>query len=111
MAVRLPLLLEHIDPAQLTIDANVRADVQFDKTFLASIKEHGVIQSVVVHRSEDAPLLSSSTEMGAGDIYEGPGRFHERKGCPFGRDGRNPGETWLFERMPRDGEARDTPGD
>ncbi|WP_341395322.1 ParB/Srx family N-terminal domain-containing protein [Arthrobacter sp. G119Y2] len=49
-------VLEQIDPAQLTIDTNVRADVQLDKTFLASIKEHGVIQPVVAHRTEDGTL-------------------------------------------------------
>lgn len=46
-------VLEQINPASLTIDANVRADVQLDKAFLASIKEHGVIQPVVAHRTED----------------------------------------------------------
>ena len=46
-------VLEHINPASLTIDANVRADVQLDKTFLASIKEHGVLQPVVAHCTED----------------------------------------------------------
>ena len=46
-------VLEMIDPAALTIDANVRTDVQLDKAFLASIKEHGVIQPVVAHRGED----------------------------------------------------------
>ncbi|MFJ7751842.1 ParB/RepB/Spo0J family partition protein [Arthrobacter sp. NPDC097144] len=49
-------VLEQIDPAQLTIDANVRADVQLDKAFLASIKEHGVIQPVVAHRTEDGTV-------------------------------------------------------
>ena len=46
-------VLEMIDPATLTIDANVRADAQLDKAFLASLKEHGVIQPVVAHRAED----------------------------------------------------------
>lgn len=46
-------VLEMIDPVTLTIDANVRADVQLDKAFLASIKEHGVIQPVVAHRTQD----------------------------------------------------------
>ncbi|NOJ60991.1 ParB N-terminal domain-containing protein [Arthrobacter sp. 260] len=45
-------VLEMIDPTTLTIDANVRADVQLDKAFLASIKEHGVIQPVVAHRTD-----------------------------------------------------------
>ena len=45
-------ILEMIDPTTLTIDANIRADGQLDKAFLASIKEHGVIQPVVAHRTE-----------------------------------------------------------
>lgn len=49
-------VLEQIDPAQLTIDANVRADAQLDKAFLASVKEHGVIQPVVAHRTGDGTL-------------------------------------------------------
>ncbi|MUK02227.1 hypothetical protein GM708_10000 [Vibrio cholerae] len=45
-------VLEHLDPTQLTIDANVRADVRLDPEFLASIKQHGVLQPVVAHRTE-----------------------------------------------------------
>jgi ParB family chromosome partitioning protein len=45
-------VLEHLDPTQLTIDANVRADVRLDAEFLASIKQHGVLQPVVAHRTE-----------------------------------------------------------
>lgn len=46
-------VLEMLDPATLTVDANVRADVQLDKAFLASLKEHGVLQPVVAYRTED----------------------------------------------------------
>lgn len=45
-------VLEHLDPTELTIDANVRADVRLDPEFLASIKQHGVLQPVVAHRTE-----------------------------------------------------------
>ncbi|MBG6218918.1 ParB/RepB/Spo0J family partition protein [Arthrobacter sp. CAN_A6] len=45
-------VLEHLNPAQLTIDANVRAEVHLDAEFLASIKQHGVLQPVVAHRTE-----------------------------------------------------------
>lgn len=45
-------VLEHLDPTQLTIDANIRADVHLDPEFLASIKQHGVLQPVVAHRTE-----------------------------------------------------------
>ncbi|WP_394252927.1 ParB/RepB/Spo0J family partition protein [Arthrobacter pityocampae] len=49
-------VLEQINPATLTIDANVRAEAQLDKAFLSSIKEHGVIQPVVAHRTEDGTV-------------------------------------------------------
>ena len=49
-------VLEQINPAQLTIDTNVRAEAQLDKAFLSSIKEHGVIQPVVAHRIEDGTV-------------------------------------------------------
>ncbi|WP_104168879.1 ParB/RepB/Spo0J family partition protein [Arthrobacter sp. SX1312] len=45
-------VLEHLNPTELTIDANVRADVRLDPEFLASIKQHGVLQPVVAHRTE-----------------------------------------------------------
>ncbi|MGW9405849.1 ParB/RepB/Spo0J family partition protein [Arthrobacter sp. NPDC055585] len=48
--------LELVDPAQLTIDTNVRADVQLDKEFLASIKEHGVLQPVIAQRKENGGI-------------------------------------------------------
>lgn len=48
--------LELVNPAQLTIDANVRADVQLDKEFLASIKEHGVLQPVIAQRKESGGI-------------------------------------------------------
>ncbi|WP_066303667.1 ParB/RepB/Spo0J family partition protein [Arthrobacter luteolus] len=48
--------LELVNPAQLTIDANVRADVQLDKEFLASIKEHGVLQPVIAQRKENGGI-------------------------------------------------------
>lgn len=43
--------IEHINPANLTIDINVRKDANLTPDFLASIKEHGVIQPVVAHRT------------------------------------------------------------
>lgn len=49
-------VLEQVNPATLTIDANVRAEANLDKAFLASIKEHGVIQPVVAHRTEDGTV-------------------------------------------------------
>ena len=34
---------EYLDPEVLTLEANVRDDVQLAKEFLASLREHGVI--------------------------------------------------------------------
>lgn len=45
-------VLEYLDPKTLTIDTNVRKDVQLTPEFLASIKEHGVLQPVVAYRTE-----------------------------------------------------------
>jgi ParB family chromosome partitioning protein len=48
--------LEHLEPATLDIDANVRDDVTgVDKTFLASIAENGVLVPITAVRSADDP--------------------------------------------------------
>lgn len=43
--------LEVLNPANLTIDINVRTDANLTPEFLASIKEHGVLQPVIAHRT------------------------------------------------------------
>jgi len=45
--------IEHIDPATLLIEANVRSDVDLDADFVASVREHGVLTPVLVHRTEE----------------------------------------------------------
>ncbi|WP_298255520.1 ParB N-terminal domain-containing protein [uncultured Arthrobacter sp.] len=45
-------VLENLDPKTLTIDANIRKDASLDPAFLASIKDHGVLQPIVAHRTE-----------------------------------------------------------
>jgi ParB family chromosome partitioning protein len=42
--------LEHLDPATLLIGANVRDDASLDKQFVASVREHGVLQPITAIR-------------------------------------------------------------
>ncbi|MDE8671106.1 ParB/RepB/Spo0J family partition protein, partial [Pseudarthrobacter sp. H3Y2-7] len=48
--------LEMIDPATLTVDVNVRKDAALTADFIASIKEHGVMEPVIAHRKEDGTV-------------------------------------------------------
>ncbi|MBG6218652.1 ParB family chromosome partitioning protein [Arthrobacter sp. CAN_A6] len=48
--------LEMIDPRTLTVDVNVRKDAALTPEFIASIKEHGVIEPVIGHRKEDGTV-------------------------------------------------------
>lgn len=49
--------LEHINPAELVLDANVRDEADIDANFVASIQEHGVLVPIVAIRSEDGQVL------------------------------------------------------
>jgi ParB family chromosome partitioning protein len=48
--------LEMLDPATLTIDVNVRKDAALTADFIASIKEHGVMEPVIAHRKDDGTV-------------------------------------------------------
>lgn len=48
--------LEMIDPRTLTVDINVRTDAALSAGFIASIKEHGVMEPVIAHRREDGTV-------------------------------------------------------
>jgi|TARA_R100000935_G_C2811834_1_gene155347 ParB family chromosome partitioning protein len=45
--------LEMLDPVTLTVAINVRKDAALTADFVASIKEHGVMEPVIAHRNED----------------------------------------------------------
>ena len=45
--------LEMLDPATLTVDINVRKDAALTADFVASIREHGVMEPVIAHRKDD----------------------------------------------------------
>jgi ParB family chromosome partitioning protein len=49
--------LEHINPAHLVLDTNVRDEADIDAEFVASIQEHGVLVPIVATRSEDGQVL------------------------------------------------------
>ncbi len=42
--------LIHLDPADLLIDTNIRAEVALDKDFMASIRDYGVLTPVLAGR-------------------------------------------------------------
>jgi ParB family transcriptional regulator, chromosome partitioning protein len=48
--------LEMLDPTTLIVDTNVRKDAALTPEFVASIKEHGVIEPVIAHRNEDGTV-------------------------------------------------------
>ncbi|MFB0840480.1 ParB/RepB/Spo0J family partition protein [Arthrobacter sp. E44] len=48
--------LEMLDPTTLTVDINVRKDAALTTDFIASIKEHGVMEPVIGHRKEDGTV-------------------------------------------------------
>lgn len=47
--------LEMLDPAALLVDLNIR-EAKLDKDFLASVKDHGVIEPIVAVRTEDGAV-------------------------------------------------------
>jgi ParB family chromosome partitioning protein len=48
--------IEHIDPAQIEVETNVRTTVKLDPGFVASIREHGVLSPVGCRRAEDGAV-------------------------------------------------------
>jgi ParB family chromosome partitioning protein len=48
--------LEMLDPATLSVDINVRKDAALTADFIASIKEHGVMEPVIAHRKDDGTV-------------------------------------------------------
>jgi ParB family chromosome partitioning protein len=48
--------VEHIDPTQIEVEANVRTVVKADPALVASVREFGVLEPVVCRRSEDGTV-------------------------------------------------------
>ena len=48
--------IEHIDPAKIEVETNVRTIVKVDTALVASIREFGVLEPVVCRRSEDGTV-------------------------------------------------------
>ncbi len=51
-----PTELVHVDPNNLLTDYKVRADTAADRTLVASVREHGVVQPIVAVRLPDGRL-------------------------------------------------------
>jgi len=49
-------MIDHVDPATLLVDRNVRQDARLDREFLASIRDLGVLVPIVVVRVADGSL-------------------------------------------------------
>ena len=48
--------LVHVDPTTIVLDTNVRTDARLDKDFVASVRDHGVMQPVVGYRDQDGAV-------------------------------------------------------
>jgi len=46
-----------VDPAKLFLGPNVRPAVRLNKSFVASIRERGVLEPVVTYRGDDGTLV------------------------------------------------------
>ena len=44
--------IEHVDPTQVIVEANVRSTAPLDKEFPASIRENGVITPILARRDK-----------------------------------------------------------
>ena len=48
--------VQHLDPAGLLVDVNVRQDTRLDKDFIASIRDHGVLVPIIAVRTSDGGI-------------------------------------------------------
>ena len=56
--------IEHVDPAQVIVEANVRSTAPLDKNFLASIRENGVITPILARRDEQGNIIVRAVSAG-----------------------------------------------
>lgn len=49
--------IEHVDPTQVIVEANVRSIAPLEKDFLASIRENGVITPILARRDEQGNII------------------------------------------------------
>lgn len=52
-----PTEFAHVDPATLVLGANARLDADLTPEFIASIKQHGVLQTIDTYRNTDGALV------------------------------------------------------
>ena len=65
--------LEHLDPHALALETNVRDDAALDADFVASVKEHGVMNPIVAVRGADGVVRvrRSATHPGRARVRAG----------------------------------------
>jgi ParB family transcriptional regulator, chromosome partitioning protein len=64
-------VLEHLDPATLLIDTNVRSDLGLDTDFCASVKTSGVIVPIVAERTPDGIRVRAGHRRTAAAVQAG----------------------------------------
>ncbi len=66
-----PAVLQHLNPADLLIDTNVRADLRLDNDFVASVKTCGVIVPIVAERTPEGIRVRSGHRRTAAAMQAG----------------------------------------
>ncbi|KRC43017.1 hypothetical protein ASE15_03410 [Oerskovia sp. Root22] len=64
-------LFADLDPRTLLIEANVRAQVNLDAQFIASLREHGVLMPVLVQRTDQGLVVRAGQRRTLGAIEAG----------------------------------------
>jgi ParB family chromosome partitioning protein len=49
--------VEQIDPSVLVVEDNIRADASLSRSFLASVRQHGVIVPILAHPGDDGQII------------------------------------------------------
>ena len=60
-----------VDPRTLIVETNVRAEVGLDAQFLASLREHGVLMPVLVHRTPEGLRVRAGQRRTLGAVEAG----------------------------------------
>ena len=74
--------LEHLDPHALALETNVRDDAALDADFVASVKEHGVMNPIVAVRGDDGVVRVRNGSLSSSRVVVDPcGAAECCRGC------------------------------
>ena len=73
--------LEHLDPNALLIGENVRDNAALDAQFLASVREHGVLQPITAVRTEDGVAVRAGSLSSSRVVVDPCGAAECCRGC------------------------------